>query len=299
MTGRQEIIEIIDNELIGRNDIAFTHSVFAQCFLPIRSLRKGKDLYQVNHGNASLAVRAGILSNPDNANELEKQEVPAGAKARLLFTYINDQAIRTKSPVIDMGASMRDFMERSGVKSCGTNSKELARQVKNVAASEIILGIWGNEKVHHEQHKVSRSLSFWLEKDAKQGTLWKPEMTLSTDYFNVLKNHRIPTDFRVLVGLQASPRAMDVYAWLAYRLYGLKNPTKIPYAALHPVFGVGIRTLKHFKVEFRNAVKEVIKFYPDANIDCTSDKDYITLYSSKSALPENTGSRARRGHFLR
>ena len=298
MPSKSEILEIIDSEVIGRNDIAFNHSVFAQCFLPIRSLRKGKDYWKVIHGNAALIIQSGRLINPDNIGDDEKQEVPAGAKARLLFTYINDQAIRTKSPVIDMGASMRQFMERAGVKSCGTNSKELTRQVKNIAASEIIIGVWGEKQVHQQQHKVARSLSFWLEKDPKQGTLWQPTMTLSTDYFNVLKYYRIPMDFRVLVGLQGKPRAMDVYAWLAYRLYGLKTFIKIPYVALHPVFGTGIKTLKHFKVEFRNAMKAVIPFYPEAKVDFTSEKDYVILYPSEPAIPMNTGSRARKGHFL-
>ena len=33
MPAKQEIIEIIENEVIGRNDIAFTHSIFAQCIM--------------------------------------------------------------------------------------------------------------------------------------------------------------------------------------------------------------------------------------------------------------------------
>ena len=43
---------------------------------------------------------------------------------------------------------------------------------------------------------------------------------------------------------------MDVFCWLVYRMRSVKFPVKIPYAALHPVFGGTIKLLKHFKVEF-------------------------------------------------
>ena len=299
MPTKKDILDIIDNEVIGRNDIAFTHSVFVQCFLPLRSLKQGNYRWEVAHGKSSLLVKAGELINPANIRDWQQCEIPAGAKARLLLTYINDQAIRTKSPVIDMGHSMRDFMDRSGVPVCGSNGKELVRQAKNIAAAEILLGIWGGEQVRQEQTKIARRLSFWIEKNPSQGTLWQPEMTLATDYYNVLKDYRVPVDFRAMVGLQESPRAMDVYLWLSYRMRNVKKPTRIPYAALHSVFGTGIKKLYHFKQRLKLTLKEVIPFYPEAKIDFMSDKDYVTLYPSKPAIPENTASHARRGHFPR
>lgn len=289
MPSKREIQEIINSVVISRDDIAFTHSVFVQCFLPIRSLRKESDFYEVSHGNISLAIEAGRLIDPNNLKQWEKREVPTGAKARLLFAYINDQAIRTKSPVIDMGKSLRNFMEWNGVPIGGRNAKEITRQAKNVAASNILLGVWEDAAVHQEKISITKSMSFWLEKDPKQGTFWQPEMTLSRDYIETLQSHKVPLDFRALVGLQASPRAMDVYCWLAYRLRRLKVPVKIPYEALHPVFGREIRQLKHFKEEFKKAVIEAHKFYPEARIEL--DKDYVILRESPLSVPMDTSRR--------
>ena len=299
MPAKQEIVEIIENEVIGRNDIAFTHSVFAQCFLPQRSLKKGNYRWQISHGKTSLLVKAGELINPDNQQEWEQREVPAGSKARLLFAYINDRAIRTKNPVIDMGSSMREFMNLNGMPVGGKNAKELIRQAKNIAASDILLGVWGDKNPRQDKVSIARSLSFWLEKNPKQGTLWQPEMTLSSDYFKTLMSHKMPLDFRALVGLQTSPRAMDIYAWLSYRMRTVEYPVTIPYKALHPVFGSGIKGLNDFKINFRNAIKEAVKFYPEAKIDFTTKNDCITLFSSPPAIPDNSGSKARRGHYLR
>jgi len=77
----------------------------------------------------------------------------------------------------------------------------------------------------------------------------EPLTSLSSyDYFEVLQSHRVPTVFPALVAMQDNPRAMDVYCWLSYRLPRAKAPTRIAYRNLHPVFGHGIRLLKHFKI---------------------------------------------------
>jgi len=286
---KQEIQEIINSVVINRDDIAFTHSTFLQCFLPLRPLLKGKNLYQVNHGNASLVIQSGILVDPNNPYNVEEREIPAGAKARLLFAYINDQAIRTKSPVVDMGHSLRDFMERNGVPVCGSNAKEITRQAKNIAAAYILLGKWEKKKVTQRKMEIAEGMTFWIEKNPKQGSLWQPEMELSEKYMQTLQNHKAPLDFRALVGLQGSPRAMDVYCWLAYRLKSVSVPTKIPYEALHPVFGREIKQLKHFKERFKEAVIEAHKFYPEARIEL--DKDYVTLCESPLSVPMDTSRR--------
>src|SRR5207249_6474575 len=93
-----------------------------------------------------------------------------------------------------------------------------------------------------------------------------------------LGTHRMPLPFPALVKLQANPRAMDVFCWLVYRMRMVKFPVKIPYAALHPVFGGRIKLLKHFKIEFRRAVLAAHKFYPEARVEFK--KDYVLLYSS-------------------
>lgn len=54
-----------------RHDITFTHSVFAQCFLPLRKLKDDARLYQVQHGRASLAIQAGVLLDPKTGAFIE------------------------------------------------------------------------------------------------------------------------------------------------------------------------------------------------------------------------------------
>ena len=165
----------------------------------------------------------------------------------------------------------------------GRNAKEITRQVKNIAAADIKIGVWGEHEAIQDQVKIAKRLSFWIDKDPRQGTLWQPEMTLSADYLEALKHHRVPLDFRAMVGLQTNPRAMDIYCWLAYRLHTIKTPIKIPYEALHPIFGRGIKQLRDFKIHFKKSLIEAHRFYPDARIE--PSKDYITFYHSPAPIP--------------
>jgi len=277
------LIAVDPRDLTG-DDIAYTHAVFAQCFLPLRA-RKGAQRHQVNHGNASLIVRAGELIDPDEMHKTELCEIPSGPKARLLLAYINNQAIRKGKPDVDMGDSLRAFMKKAGVVIGGPNGREITRQVKNIAACQMILGVWGGTHAAQRRIDISDGISFWLEKDPRQKTLWQPTMTLSDDYMAALDNHRVPLDFRGLVTLQANTRAMDIFVWLSYRLCKIPRgrPVKIPYTALHAIFGNGRGRVRDFRTKFIEALKQAHSCYPDARVELESD--HIVLYASPSPVP--------------
>ena len=269
---------------VGRDNLSFTHSIFVQCFLPLRPLTApNNQRWEVNHGSACLSIEAGRLADPGSPGQWEAGEVPAGPKARLLFAYINDFAIRHRTPVIDLGKSLRGFMERNGVPIGGPNGREVSRQLKNIASARIVLGIWSEARVSTRQSRVAARIDFWRHRNPGQGTFWEPELQLAPEYFDELRVHRVPVYFPALVKLQANPRAMDVFCWLVYRMRSVTFPVKIPYAALHPVFGGGIKLLKHFKIEFRKALMVVSHSYPQARIELK--EDHLILHRSPCLIP--------------
>lgn len=281
----EEFDHLIGGPVVTRKDLAFTHSMFVQCFLPVRTLPPHNNQHwHVTHGSASIAIEAGRLADPRIPGNWEAQEVPTGPKARLLFAYINDFAIRHKSPVIDLGKSLRAFMEKNRVPVGGPNGHELAKQLKNIAAARIALGIWSDVKVSTRQTRVAAEIHFWMDPNPEQGAFWQPEMQLAPEYFQALATHRVPLYLPALVRLQGNPRAMDVFCWLVYRMRSVTFPVNIPYTALHPVFGGNIKLLKHFKVEFRRALIAAHRFYPEARVDF--NRDHLTLYRSPVLIPD-------------
>lgn len=271
----------------SRDDLAFTHSVFLQCMLPTRNTRE--PTWKVSHGNASLWIDAGQLIDPDNPHNRIHCGVPAGSKARILFTYINDLAIRQQSPAIDMGPTMRSFMEANGIPVGGSNAKELQRQIQNIAAARIMVGTWDNldspTQASQDDIRITQKTSFWLDQDSRSRRVWQPELVLSTDYFAKLSQHSVPVNFRALVALQEAPRAMDAYLWLCYRLRTVKRDVKIPLRSLHDVFGIGIKSRRHFKAAFTDSVAQALRYYPEARVEFESD--FLVLKPSPQAIPDD------------
>jgi hypothetical protein len=179
-------------------------------------------------------------------------------------------------------------MEKSGIPVGGSNGREIQKQLENLAAARITLGVWDSEGARQETTTIARRLSFWIERDPNQGTLWQPEMELSEEYVETLREHAVPVDLRALVGLQANPRAMDLYLWLAYRLhagFGSSSLVRIKLQSLHTIFGATVRDYRNFKVHFRKALKQALSFYPAARVDLESDM--LILRPSPPAIEYN------------
>lgn len=280
--------DIITGELIRSEDIAYTHSLFVQCFMPVRHHKTNAQEWECGNRNAKLAITAGKLINPAVPGEFKRCVVPAGGMARLVVAYINNFIYHKKTPVIDLGESLRKAMERMQIPIAGTNGKALTHELENFAAADITLGLWlPDGSAHQEQAKVARRLSFWIEKDPKQGTLWRPEMTVSDEYFQSVMHsaHVAPVYMPDYVKLRKKPRAQDVYTWLCYRLRTplKRSPTVIPAAALHTVFGQDIKQRKHFWAEFKKAVAAAHECYPEARVEFGND--CFKLYSSPARIP--------------
>src|ERR1700722_9094881 len=148
---------LVESELIRPQDIAYVHSIFMQCFLPLRHNPKNRQFWQTDCGNVSMHIRAGVLAKPNSPGTFKMCDTPAGPKGRIVATYIDDYAWRNKTPEIDMGGNLHDAMQQMGVKVGGKNSKELQREVENFAAAEINMGFWMPGQTRQKIAKVSQS----------------------------------------------------------------------------------------------------------------------------------------------
>jgi Plasmid encoded RepA protein len=275
------------DEVIKPEDVGYTHPVFLQCFLPTRHSARNRLRWQTNCGLASLVIRAGELANPAKPNEYETCLVPAGPKARFVIAYVNDYIQRRKTPVVNMGDSLREAMDKMNISVGGKNGKELTREVKNFAAAEIGIGRWDEEgKVTHDRSLVAPHMSFWLEKNPAQRTIWQPEMTVSREYFEAVRegNRLAPFYWPAMVALQHDTRAMDIHCFLTYRLRnGLKRPVTLNSKVLHALFGQDIAAPKKFWHSFKKSLIAAHEWYPKARVEVKND--CIILKDSPPLIP--------------
>ena len=228
--------EEVQETLFGR-DIGYYHSIMMQCFLPQKPLADRTSRYITSHGRASMAIQAGILANPDRKNAFIECAVPFGSKARLILPYIIGYAVVRKTPEVDLGRSLRHFMESMGIPIGGYNGKEITTQVQNIAAADFILGEWHEKKSHTRKASVAKEISFWLERRPDQMSFWTPTMVLSDEFYQAIQTRRVPVDMNHLIQLTKSPRRMDLYCWFSYRLPSIhKNkPIPVPLRYLQPI----------------------------------------------------------------
>jgi hypothetical protein len=287
---KDRLLEVVTFVVPGSDDVTYTHAVFAQCFLPLRKLPNGEKFYEVRHGRAALVIDAGRLLNPAT-QRFEPMDVPSGSAARIALAHINNHLIRSRSLdealTVPMGESLRDFMDYQGLTVAGTSGKEIARQIHNLAAARITLGVWSGDRARQINTQIADTIDFWLEKDRRQRTLWQPLMRVSQRYAEAIREHCVPHDMRALIGLYENTRAMDIYVWLAYRLprVPLRHDLFLRYDDLKPIFGTGVRELRKFRQLFKHSLWQALRWYREARVGM--EREGIRLFHSPSPVPSD------------
>src|SRR5580704_8263328 len=89
----------------------FLHAVLCQVGLP-RSRPNGRS-FERSSGKAQMRLTAGEIAKPGGG--WEEVGLPYGTKPRLVMYHICSEVVRTKRADVDLGGSMRKFIERIGI----------------------------------------------------------------------------------------------------------------------------------------------------------------------------------------
>ena len=128
---------------------------------------------------------------------------------------------------------------------------------------------------HFEQPSEIRAVRFdvareirlwWKPNDPQQIALLGSFVELTGDFYEAVCEHPVPLDRRVLRVLLA-PLAIDLYAWLTFRMSYLRRTTNIPWPLLAFQFGSSYSTGKHFRAEVRRHLVTIIKLYPGLRLE--------------------------------
>lgn len=275
-----------DDPLTG--ETWYIHSVLAQCFLPYRDQKDVRDWHRKN-GNVSLTISA----NPIEENGvLRVLGLPFGAKPRLFMSKIQTDAIRNQSSVIPVETSMTGMLRDLGFKPQGGkrgNISSFKEQTSRLAACSfrVIHSQTGETGTlsRHLNANIFKEFDLWFPTHPDQQTLWPTEIKLTDDFYENLKEHAIPYDFRGLRHIQNNARAIDVYLWMTQRLYRIptNKPIFLKWPNLYEMFGGGIKSQRNFYVHFKNALIAARTAYPEAQVE--EVKDGFVFKASPSPIP--------------
>ena len=270
-------------------DAAFQHSVLCQTYMPYRNPGDDKTLWEHVQGNASLNIQCLQEKHPETG-EFVYLGLPYGTKARLIMAYLNTQAIRTQSSIIDVEGSVTSFIKSIGLSSKGKNIKEVKSQLARIAASIITLNYQTPEQqTLNVRFSLVKKYDLWFPKDENQRVFWTSRIQLTDDYFNELERHAVPLDERALAALKNSAMGLDIYCWLAQRLHRIKpgKPQFVSWQNLKDQFGRGYGSMRKFKQVFRHTLAIVYNQYLTARIREDDNRGYF-LEHSPSPIEKKT-----------
>lgn len=239
------------------------HSVLALCGLPYTRQPLDVREYHRKQGRMSLIVKAGELQTPDG--QWADQPLPYGSRARLLLLHLCSEAIRQKSPTIDIEDSLTAFLRGMGFPATGGARGTLTafkQQVNALAACSMKIGTWDGAKATTLNTAPFSSIDVWFPTDPDQRMLWPSTITFSRDFFDTLTKHALPVNTHAIRAFAGSPRKIDIYYWLSHRLYNLDAPISIGWDGLREQFGEGYGRARDFRAQFQEELKHLREVFP-------------------------------------
>ena len=201
--------------------------------------------------------------------------LPYGSIPRLLVSWITTEAVRTKSPVLELGPSLSAFMAGLDLTPTGGRWGSITRlrdQMTRLFASSVTCIYDDKDRTGIVNVRVVEGADLWWNPKAPDDApLWKSTIELGKKFFEEAINSPVPVDMRALKALKRSPLALDIYCWLTYRMSYLRKPTEIPWAVLQMQFGADYamqgQGTRDFKKKFLHHLRAVLVLYPEANVE--------------------------------
>ena len=253
------------DQLVGASeaepDRGFMARTMALCSLP-RSNPGNQHQYKRVNGPYKL-----ILSRTG------EYKLPHGSNPRLILAWISTEAVRTGSREIVLGRSLSEFMRRLGISSTdGRGQARLRNQMKRLFNCSVQLNYTAGERETSATALVAELTDFWWNpKRPDQTGLWESKVRLSEAFFNEIVSHPVPLDLTTLKALKRSPLGLDLYLWLTYRTFTLRDPLRLTWRLLYSQFGTDPAkasdkfTVRSFREKVLRELKKIKLAWPELN----------------------------------
>lgn len=274
------------------------------CTFPHRD--PGTSSYTRKNGDYTLSIQTGLDGDGQEFG------LPYGALVRLLLFWIITECNRLKwagdhSRRIHLGESMAGFLRITGLDPKTGNGKRgdmkrLRDMMNRLFGCRI--SFTHNQKTDEatgssrlNMEITSESELWWDVKNPDQGSLFNSWIEVGEKFYNAVTENPVPIDFRALVALKHSPMAMDLYAWLTYRVHGMRDGS----SAAIPLHGPkGIATQiganygreDNFKAALSEGLEAVKLVWP--GLDCELSATRLTVNKSPVPIPDVTPIKQRR-----
>jgi hypothetical protein len=273
---RDNVAKSLSSSPATPDDLRHIHSVLAICGLPYARQADGVRRFERKQGRMSLVVHAGELKGPDG--KTIAQPLPYGSRARLLMLHLCSEAIRQKSPTIQIEDSLTAFIRGMGFPVTGGPRGTLTAfktQLNALAACHLQIGMWDGQRSRTINAVPFSEIDVWMPTDPDQRMLWPSQITFSLDFYKSLTTHALPVNVQAVRAFANSPRKLDILFWLGLRLNGLRKPTAISWEALKDQFGDGFGRERAFREKFQADIAQFREVFPKLPVILNADGLHI------------------------
>jgi hypothetical protein len=257
--------------------IGFLYSGWCQAALPHKRLPDEK-VWEIHSDHVHMIVAPGHKPNPGGA--AKAVGVPYGSRARLIMFYVQSEALRTQSREIGLGRSMNNWLIRMGVPLGGKSIHYIKDQAERISRCSFTFDGKGVKHVDISRMTIfDKAIFADAHEIAGQGSLFPQVAKLSEQFFAQLTAHPVPLEEAAVRAISNNSMALDLYAWLSYRLHALKGVTPVSWTALKAQFGVGFDCIRNFRKSFNENLRLALAVYRDARLEITERG--VDLYPSK------------------
>jgi Plasmid encoded RepA protein len=241
--------------------IGFLYSGWCQAALPHRKLANDKG-WQIEGERVTLIVEPGMRKGTHG--EPEPVGIPYGSRARLILLRL---ALRTQSRDVELGRNLHDWLLKMGIPIGGRSFREVKDQTERISRCRLTFEIRRGNRVGLANQNIMDSAVFFESPDPSQGTLFAQHARLSQAFFDTLNRHPVPIEEAAVRAISNNSVAIDIYAWLAYRLHSLQKPTSISWKALKHQFGISFSRIDNFRTTFSSNLRLALAVYRDAKVE--------------------------------
>lgn len=257
--------------------LGITHAGFAMTSLPHKRIEEA--WWRREGHRTTLLVESGRQRSGALIG------VPYGSIARLILLYLQTEAVRTNSPEVELGRSMKSWMGRMSLSTGGRTYQLVAEQARRISGCRLTF-FTDRENGAENRHNgafVRDAISLSGIVDDDQPTLWQDRVHLDEGFWRSLREHPVPVREEAIKAIGTRSLAIDIYIWLAYRLHALPKATPVSWTSIHAQFGAGFRLVRQIKPTFSEALAVALAVYPEANVDL--GKEGLVLHPSRPAVP--------------
>ena len=272
-TRRRAIVrEVFENHAPSPKDVRHLHSLLAICGLPYTRQPMDVRRYVKRQGQMSVVFYAQDLEAP--GGRLIPQPLPWGPKARLVLMHLCSEALRQKSPTIEIADTFTAFVRDLGFADNGGRGGALTafkEQLNALAACTMRMNFSNDEQTKNRAIVPIEGFDIWLSDNPAQRSLWPSTVTFGATMFESLKRHALPVNVRAVKAFAGSARKLDLYFWLGYRLHNIDQPLHLSWNALTEQFGEGFSRPRDFQRQLAEELGHITEVFPKLPVKLTSN----------------------------